>query len=218
MTKAQIKAAVADCSLFYDCEFTPGALFAQSFKRGETVTDRYCGEPVIGIIAKGEVGVYNASPQQSAVSLSSLGKGDVFGVSNLFSDLPLETRLVCRERTDIVFVSKQAFLEMMAQNPALSVRYMTLLNNKIRFLLERIALFTAQSGRAKLTEYLLANANGENVVQLGCSKEQLAKLLGISRAALFRELAALSQSGLISVDKKRITLLGNAAALKSFNG
>ena len=214
MTKARIKAAVSGSALFYDCAFAPEQLVCQSFKRGGIVTDMRDGQSVIGIIARGSVGVYGAILPQSDVNLSRLGVGDVFGVSNLFSQKPLETRLVCLERTDIVFVPKQAFVAMMAQNPALAERYMTLLNSKISFLLGRIALLTAHSGRAKLSEYLLNNADAENVVQLGCSKQQLAPLLGMSRAALFRELAALSQAGLIRVDKNRITLLSSAADLK----
>lgn len=213
MTKGQLKAAVEDCPLFYGCEFDESALTAQSFKRGETVADTLNGEPVIGIIAKGRVGVFGISPDQSEVSLSSLGAGEVFGISNLFTQNALETRLVCRERTDIVFVSKQAFLRMLAVSPVLSERYMTLLNGKIRFLIRRIALLTAHSGRAKLADFLLTNADQNNTLRLACSKEQLAKILGMSRAALFRELSALSAAGLIRVERSSITLLDRSAFL-----
>lgn len=211
MTKAQIKAAVTACPLFFDCEFDENALSAQSFKRGEPVEDTLDGEPVLGVIAKGRVGVFGISPGESEVSLSSLGAGEVFGISNLFTQNELETRLVCRERTDIVFVPKQAFLQMLSVSPALAERYMTILNGKIRFLIRRIALLTAHSGRAKLADYLLTNADRQNTVRLGCSKEQLAKILGMSRAALFRELAALSNAGLIQVDRSCITLLDRDA-------
>ena len=155
--------------------------------------------------------VFGISPGESEVSLSSLGPGEAFGISNLFTKNELETRLVCRGNTDIVFVPKQAFLRMLGTSSVLAERYMTLLNGKIRFLIRRIALLTAHSGRAKLADYLLANADHSNTVRLGCSKEQLAKLLGMSRAALFRELSALSAAGLIAVDRSRITLLDRDA-------
>lgn len=213
MTKAQIQAAVAACPLFFDCVFDENTLAAQSFKRGEPVADTLDGEPVIGVIAKGRVGVFGISPGESEISLSSLGPGEAFGISNLFTENELETRLCCRERTDIVFVPKQAFLQMLSASPALAARYMTLLNGKIRFLIRRIALLTAHSGRAKLADYLLTNADQGNTVRLGCSKEQLAKLLGMSRAALFRELAALSGAGLIRAERSRITLLDRDAFL-----
>ena len=213
MTKAQIKAAVAACPLFDGCEFDDDALAIQSFKRGESVADTLDGEPVIGIIAKGCVGVFGVSPGESEVNLSSLGVGEAFGISNLFTQSALETHLCCRERTEIVFVPKQAFLHMLSVNSALAERYMALLNDKIRFLIQRIELLTAHSGRAKLADYLLANADKQNTVRLGCSKEQLAKLLGMSRAALFRELAALSGAGLICVERSRITLLNRDAVI-----
>ncbi len=211
MTKAQIKAAVAACPLFAGCDFDEDALTPQRFKRGDTVADTLNGAPVIGIIVKGRVSVFGISPGESEVSLSSLGPGEAFGISNLFTKNELETRLVCRGNTDIVFVPKQAFLRMLGTSSVLAERYMTLLNGKIRFLIRRIALLTAHSGRAKLADYLLANADHSNTVRLGCSKEQLAKLLGMSRAALFRELSALSAAGLIAVDRSRITLLDRDA-------
>lgn len=214
MTKMQIKAAVAACPLFSDCEFDENALVAQSFKRGDAVADTLDGEPVIGIIAKGRVGVYGVSPGESAVSLSSLGAGEAFGISNLFTEGALETRLCCRAPTDIVFIPKRAFLRQLGSDPALAERYMTLLNGKIRFLLRRIALLTAHSGRAKLVDYLLANVGADGMVRLGCSKAQLAALLGMSRAALFRELAVLSDGGLIEVVKNRITLRDREAMLR----
>lgn len=213
MTKAQIRAAVAACPLFSGCEFDEDALTAQSFKRGEAVADTLDGAPVIGIIAKGCVGVYGISPGESAVGLSSLGAGEAFGISNLFTQGALETRLRCRERTDIVFVPKQAFLQMLGSSPVLAERYMTLLNGKIRFLIRRVALLTAHSGRAKLADYLLSNVGSDGTVRLDCSKAQLATLLGMSRAALFRELAALADAGLIDVAKNRITLLDRDAVI-----
>lgn len=218
MTKAQIRAAVAACPLFLGCAFDEDALTAQSFKRGDAVADTLDGESVIGIIAKGRVGVYGISPGESAVSLSSLGAGEAFGISNLFTQNALETRLCCRERTDIVFVPKRVFLQMLGASPVLAERYMTLLNGKIRFLLRRVALLTAHSGRAKLADYLMANASSDGVVRLDCSKAQLATLLGMSRAALFRELATLSDAGLIEVAKNCITLLDRNAVLRRVNG
>ncbi len=214
MTRSQIRAAVAACPLFSDCAFDESALTAQRFKRGDAVADTRDGEPVIGVIAKGRVGVYGLSPGESAVSLSTLGAGEAFGISNLFTQGPLETRLRCRAPTDIVFIPKQVFLQQLAANPALAQRYMTLLNGKIRFLLRRIALLTAHSGRAKLTDYLLANAGDDGGIWLDCSKAQLAALLGMSRAALFRELAALSDAGLIAVEKNHITLRDRDAVLR----
>ncbi len=214
MTKAHIRAAVAACPLFSGCELDESTLTAQSFKRGETVADTLDGAPVIGIIAKGRVGVYGISPGESAVSLSSLGTGEAFGISNLFTASALETRLCCQERTDIVFVPKRAFLQMLGSSPVLAERYMTLLNSKIRFLIRRVALLTAHSGRAKLADYLLANAGSDGTVRLDCPKAQLAPLLGMSRAALFRELAALSDAGLIVVAKNCITLLDRGAVVR----
>ena len=70
-------------------------------------------------------------------------------------------------------------------------------SEKIQFLLKRIELLTMQSCRGRVIAFLLAHGKEGGEVIFRGSREDLARHLGVSRAALFRELAALQTMGAI---------------------
>ena len=81
------------------------------------------------------------------------------------------------------------------------------LQQKIQFLIKRIELISTQSCRSKLAEYLISNQNAENCIIPNCSREVLASRIGISRAALFRELSELQKAKLIEVNSTTIKII-----------
>lgn len=192
--------------LFFGCRVKADELHAVHYARGERVSDQLDGEPCIGVIACGSVDVYSVSEDHNEVNVSSLGEGDSFGICNVFAPAALTTVLRCRQPADVVFIPKRTLVRLMADHPGLAVRYATVCNRKIQFLLERIELLSMQSCRTKLARYLLERDDGGKLL-LPCSKEQLAKVLGVSRAALFREMAAFQKEGLLAVDGASVVIL-----------
>ena len=65
---------------------------------------------------------------------------------------------------------------------------------------------TMQSCRGRLIAHLLEQQDEVGVVKITGSREDLARRLGVSRAALFRELSALQSMGTVSVDGNSITV------------
>ena len=63
------------------------------------------------------------------------------------------------------------------------MRYAALCNRKLQFLLRRIELLTMQSCRGRLIAHLLEQQDEKGVVRLAGSREDLARRLGVSRAA-----------------------------------
>lgn len=104
-------------------------------------------------------------------------------------------------RTKILLLLLCIFSAMIA--PSL---YAALCNRKIQFLLRRIELLTMQSCRGRLIAHLLEQQDEVGVVKITGSREDLARRLGVSRAALFRELSALQSMGTVSVDGNSITV------------
>ena len=64
-----------------------------------------------------------------------------------------------------------------------------------------------QSGKKKLVQYLLEEPDKGRVFGKNVSRDELASILGISRASLFRELAGLTKQGLIALRDGEIYLL-----------
>ena len=95
----------------------------------------------------------------------------------------------------------------MEQNASLAMKYALVCNKKIQFLIKRIGLISTQSCRSKLAEYLISNQNAANCIIPNCSREVLASRIGISRAALFRELSELQKAKLIEVNSTTIKII-----------
>lgn len=174
---------------------------------GQIISDCPWGIPSVGVIASGRVDVYSVAIDGRDVQLNSLEAGECFGICNLMVPNELETVLRCAQDGEILYIAKNAILKAMEENPSVLRQYMTLYNKKIQFLLGRIELLTMQSCRGKLLAFLLAQQDNGGCVRMNGSREDLACMLGISRAALFRELAMLQTQGLIQAKGTMLKLL-----------
>ena len=100
------------------------------------------------------------------------------------------------------------------RDAGLSLRYAELCNQKLQFLLRRIELLTMQSCRGRVIAHLLAGQDRNGCVKPTGSREDLARQLGVSRAALFRELAALQSMGVLRSEGNLLTVLDTPALEK----
>ena len=160
----------------------------------------------MGLIVSGRVEVYSVALDGKDVQLNALTVGECFGVCNLLADTELETVLRCGEETEVLYIPKTILLSCMEQDAGLAMRYAALCNRKLQFLLRRIELLSMQSCRGRLIAHLLEQQDKVGVVKITGSREDLARRLGVSRAALFRELSALQSMGAVSVDGNSITI------------
>ena len=184
----------------------PEQAAAETFPAGQLLQDSWNGESAVGLIVSGRVDVYSVALDGREVQLSALAAGECFGICNLLAGGGLETVLRCAEETEVLYLPKTALLSAMERDAGFAMRFAALCNRKLQFLLRRIALLTMQSSRGRVAAYLLSRAGGGETVQLTGSREDLARQLGVSRAALFRELSALQSMGAIEVEGHAITM------------
>ena len=170
---------------------------AQIFRCGQIVSDTPRGIPSIGLITRGRIGVYSVALDGKDILLNELSAGECFGICNLLAQSELETVLRCSVETEILYIPKAVLLESMAADGTLALRFAAVCSEKIQFLLKRIELLTMQSCRGRVVAFLLAHSKEGGEVIFRGSREDLARHLGVSRAALFRELAALQTMGAI---------------------
>lgn len=175
-------------------------IFVRRCKNGQIVSDRVQNQEAVGLVASGMVDVYSVAMDGRDVQLNSLSAGDCFGICNLLCPAALDTVLRCRTETELLFIPKSTLIAAMQADAALAMRYAAYCNQKIQFLIHRITLLTMQSCRGKVIEYLLSQRKPDGRVMPGCSREDLARRLGVSRAALFRELSFLQNRGLLVLE------------------
>ena len=204
--------ALQQSELFKKCIPEQVACQTKRFERNCRIPARLDIEPAIGMVVRGRVQVYSISPDGTAVNLSALEVGECFGISNIFSGEDLNTVLMSDLATTVAYISRSCFISLLEQTPEMMIGYATLCNRKLKFLTEKIELLIIPSCRGRLSAFLLSNNDGGSVM-LQVSKEQWARMLGVSRASLFRELRYLSKAGYINV-RKNLIMITNELALR----
>ncbi len=175
-------------------------------KKGCFLYDYIDSAPYIGMVVTGEVAVSMHSTNGNETQLSSLKPGDCFGVSNLLGEYRMMTTLRCRCTTEVIYISKDFIITSMKTNPELAMRYAMHCNDKINFLLRRLEALTLQTTSEKLAKYLLQHGAETRLVTISTSREKFASYLGISRAALYRDLSRLENLGAIEMCGKKIEI------------
>lgn len=171
---------------------------AVSEKKGRFADDRYADTSSLVYIESGRVEVYD----QGGVLISVLEDGDIYGISNLYSEERLPGRLMCAEDSLLIFFSKELVRQVLSQDAKAMENYCEILNGKISFLLSRIATLCQSTARKKVGMYLISPPDVEF-----SSREQMASYLGIARSALFRELKFFEEHDCIRSDGGTITVL-----------
>ena len=199
LNQEKIKAILQDSYFFRDCGIDLAYINYEILKKGRLISDRQDGKKHVVLVVKGTIEVYSIALDGKEVLLSLLKTGDCFGISNLFlEDTDLPTVLMCATDAEVLLIPKYLLIEAMKANGELAIRYATVYNRKIQFLLQKIESLTMQSGKCKVAEFLLSHTDEQGMVVLEHSKEHFASVLGISRASLFRELSYFQTEGIIS--------------------
>lgn len=174
------------------CKINEAECIIRRYQKGKLVDDNLQGERCAVLVKEGALTVSAVTADGKEVNISSLGPGAIFGISNLFIDDELRTVLQCKVDSELMFIEKQLLRERILSDYSAMQEYSRICNSKIQFLLSRIEQLSANTSRAKLAEYLLENNDSGRM-----TREELASYLGISRAALYRELARLQEAGCI---------------------
>lgn len=210
MLQSAVRHAFAHSELFSDCDENRVTYRLQAFDKNDRLPATAEKEAAVGLIVRGRIQVYSLCFDGTAVGISTLGMGECFGISNIFTGEDLSTLLVSDRKTEVAFIPKDCFFALLESTPGMMVRYATICNRKLRYLTEKIEFLTIPSCRIRLIAFLLKNNQG-GVVRLEYSREQLSRILGVSRASLFRELRVLNDSGCITTEKDAISISDPAA-------
>lgn len=137
------------------------------------------------------------------VLLQRLGKGKVFGAASLFGGENEDVTILRSENgASVFFMPIELITELVRTDSGFAMSYIAFLSEKIRFLNRRMSELSAPSVTQKLAAFLLREENG-----IAQTKVKLASALGVGRASLYRALDELTESGLISVDGKNVTVI-----------
>ncbi len=188
------------------------------YKAGEIIlsTDE---KPVgIGIVSSGKA-LISTSVHGNAPMLRSLSAGDTFGAASLFmKERGYATGVVSDTESTIIYIPLETVRYLCAQVPQIAMNYIEFLSDRIAFLNTKVSTFSAQSADGRIAYYIHRLVDGgEGSAELPVSYIQLAKMLGIGRASLYRALDSFCDAEIISRDGRTITVLRPDELRKIYN-
>ena len=168
-------------------------------------------EHAIFCILSGCCAVYSRN-EERPVLFRYLKPGDVFGIASVYSDEPKISRVEPRQDTGLLVVSRRAIGMLLDTEPLFREAFIAFLSDRIRFLNLRLTCVSAGSAERKLGLYLCSVCAGDRF-DLPVSMSDLANLLDLGRASLYRAFDKLISLGYIRRDGAHIELTDRHALL-----
>lgn len=190
---------------------TPGATQA-AYRRGEVILGPSSDMRVLGFMLRGSALVYRPGAGATPLLMSRLGPPSAFGMASLFDAHAQPTEILAEQACRVLLWPKARVEEAFQREPALVSNYIALLSERIHFLNRRIDALAGDDLRTRLLRLLEGlqgtQAAGEPFT-LPYSLSQLAALLGVGRASLYRTLDALEAEGSLLREGRYMTLIHN---------
>lgn len=181
----------------------------QHYKKGETLFLE--GDPGTGffVVKTGRVKVFKLAPGGKEQILHLFGPEEHFAEVPAFDGGNFPASAAAIEKTEVVFIPRQAFLAVLQQHPALAIAILGTFARHLRRLAHLVDTLSFKEVPERLASYLLNlsdRAAGSDWIELDLSKGQLAALLGTIPETLSRAFYKLSQEGLIESNGSQIRI------------
>lgn len=181
------------------------SISVRAFSQNSLAYSSKCDKPQVAIILEGAARVFTGTESENAL-LRTLTKGDIFGVANLYdTGNPFPSRIVTAVDSKIIFIDGVAFKKYIENNSIATKNYLAFLSGRIVFLNKKLATLTAGSAEKKLAAYI-SEHSVDGIFTAG-SLSELAGILQMGRASLYRSIDILTECGLIKKQGKTFTVL-----------
>jgi CRP/FNR family cyclic AMP-dependent transcriptional regulator len=166
------------------------------------------------ILKRGLVKITIEDRHGSEMILRILYPTDLFGEMSLLDGLPRSANVTAQEPSDVLTISREPFLGLIAQYPHILLKIAVVLSTRLRqanALIYSLAFFDVYGKVARVLLTLAAErgrttAQG-TVIDMRLTQQELAELAGMTRETMARTLHDFQQAGCIRVEAGIITIL-----------
>lgn len=112
------------------------------------------------------------------------------------------------EECHFLLIPPKIWLKEMMQSEVLLTNFLKLNSNMIVFMSQKVQMVSIKSLKGKLSLFLLEHTSEQNNhFTLKRNRTQLAEYFGVQRPSLARTISELVDKGIISIDKREVTVL-----------
>lgn len=170
-------------------------------------------EEQVGILLSGRAQAFTGQNREQTL-LKTIRPYELFGIANLYAENePFPSRILAISDCQILWIDRDALKGLIETDAAVRRNYLAFQSKKILYLNRKIATLTAGSAEKRLAVCLL-DFEDDGHFTPNCSMSELAELLGIGRASLYRAIDNLVAYGWIERQEKHIRILDKDALLR----
>lgn len=160
-------------------------------------------------VVEGSVRIYKAAPSGREHVLHVFGPGEAFGEVAVFEGKRFPASAQALTPSSVFYFPRAGFHRLISTDPDLALSMLALLSGRLRQFVRKIEELTLKDVPARLAAHLLLLRSAQNTdtLTLDLPKSQMALYLGTVPETLSRILAKLSESGLIEVSGKTVSIL-----------
>lgn len=207
---------ISSCPLFNDISKEEQAAFLKRLvsnrkivEKGKTVVRQGDEIKFLYLLVKGVVRTEMITQEGNLLEIEfidavrPLAPAFLFAQNNTF---PVD--VITMEECHFLLIPPKVWLQEMMQNEVLLTNFLKLNSNMIVFMSQKVQMISIKSIKGKLSLFILEHTTEEsNSFILKRNRTQLAEYFGVQRPSLARTMAELVDKGIISIDKKKITVL-----------
>lgn len=176
---------------------------AVKFKKGEIVYSPESFRRAIGFVKSGSVSAITNNSQQMV--MKRIFVGNCFGAAAVFgtADTYVSTVSAAAD-AEICFITEETLVSLFEKHPVTAVNYIAFLSDRIRFLNKKLSVISCSDAENTVLKYLTLSADDNGYAVIPVSMTELAKMLGLGRASLYRSLDVLEKRGSIIRENNKI--------------
>ncbi len=160
------------------------------------------------VILSGRVKVFVSGKDGREVVLNYQVPGEYFGEMSLIDRQPRAASVMTVEPSRLMVIARGDFMRCLSSNPEIALNLIKPMSSRIRMLAENVSNLALLDVYGRVARTLLQHAAEEDgVLKTGkLTQQDIADMVGASRAMVSRILKDLRTGGYINVDKKCIII------------
>lgn len=180
----------------------------KSFKKNAIIINQDDESYSLYVILSGRVKVFVSGEDGREVVLNHQAAGDYFGDLALIDKQPRVASVMTTEASKLMIISRDDFLTCLSRNPEIAINLIKPMTRRMRMLAQNVSSLALMDVYGRVARILLQQAeeNDGELVTGRITQQEIADMVGASRAMVSRILKDLKAGGYISIHRKCVTI------------
>jgi CRP/FNR family cyclic AMP-dependent transcriptional regulator len=181
----------------------------KSYKKNTIIINQDDETYSLYVILSGSVKVFISGEDGREAVLNHQSAGDYFGDLALIDRQPRVASVMTTEPSTLMIISREDFLRCLSKNPEIAINLIKPMTSRMRMLARNVSSLALLDVYGRVARTLLDEAREVDgrLLTEKLTQQEIADMVGASRAMVSRILKDLKIGGYISIEKKRITIL-----------